>query len=64
MLMVALGHMRGLEIIMDDVFFIYKMKRSWVPHEWYLSPRSMVNGFIIGATNKDVKQGVVVVSNR
>ena len=66
MLMVALGHMMGLEITMEDIFYIYKMKRSQVPHKWYLSPRSRMNGFIIGAptTNKDVEQGVVVVSSR
>lgn len=63
MSLVVLDHMRGLGISVKDILYIYTLKRSQIPNEWYLSPCLGMNGFIIGAasTNKALDRSLVVV---
>lgn len=55
-LMAVLNHMKGLRIIVENVLYIHMVKQSQVQHEWYLSPCSSMNKFIMRApsTNKDL----------
>lgn len=41
---------------MRDILYIYNVKRSCVQYEWYLSPYTTTNGFIIDlpSTNKNL----------
>ena len=63
MSLVILDHMKGLGILTTDVLYIYNVKRSRIPHEWYLFPQLAMSGFIIGApsTNKDLDKGIFAV---
>ena len=38
MSLVVLDHIKGLDISTRDVLYIYNVKRSRIPHEWYLFP--------------------------
>ena len=56
MSMVVLDHIKGLQITTKDVISIHHAKRSRIPYEYYLSPRSGMCGFTTGGPimNKEV----------
>lgn len=64
MSMVVLDHIKGLQIMMKNIMYIYHAKRSRIPYKWYLSPRIGMSGFITGGpiTNKEVNREIVIVS--
>lgn len=64
MLMVVLDHIKGMQIITKDIMYIYHAKRSCIPYDWYLSPRSGMSGFITGGPMINKKVEIVAVSKR
>lgn len=58
--------MKGLGIYVNDILYIYNVKRSHISHEWYLSLHLGMSFFITRAplTNKDLDRGTIVVSGK